>query len=105
MIPRSAVTALTTLLVVLSMAGTSGAQGTPDTNLDIPFLDRDEIGARWAGMGGACIALVDDGAAAFWNPAGLGKIKRIEIVGSMNWRPTSIASFVNLKHIKQNQVL
>jgi hypothetical protein len=49
-------------------------------------MDREEVGARWAGMGGACIALVDDGAAAFWNPAGLGKIKRIEVVTGINWR-------------------
>ena len=92
MIPRSAVTALTTLLVVLSMAGTSGAQGTPDTNLDIPFLDRDEIGARWAGMGGACIAIVDDGMAAYYNPAGLGQIRRIEIGASFNRRSLDIES-------------
>ena len=52
----------------------------PPTYQDIALLNRDEVGARWAGMGGACIALVDDGAAAFWNPAGLGKIKRIEII-------------------------
>ncbi|MGQ9811306.1 MAG: OmpP1/FadL family transporter, partial [bacterium] len=41
------------------------------------------IGARWAGMAGACIATVDDGSAAWLNPAGLGKIRRIELVGTL----------------------
>lgn len=92
MIRLSAVTALATLLVILSVAGPSGAVGTPDTNLDIPFLDRDEVGARWAGMGGACIATVDDGAAAYYNPAGLGQIRRIEIGASFNRRSLEIES-------------
>jgi hypothetical protein len=52
--------------------------------MDIPFLDRQDIGARWAGMGGACIALVDDGSAAYWNPAGLGRIRRIEFQGTFD---------------------
>jgi len=91
-ISKAAVTALTVLLATLLIAGASGAVGTPDTNLDIPFLDRDEIGARWAGMGGACIAIVDDGAAAYYNPAGLGRIRRIEIGASFNRRSLDIES-------------
>jgi hypothetical protein len=55
---------------------------TPPTLMDIPLLDRQDIGARWAGMGGACIAIVDDGAAAYWNPAGLARIRRIEMLGT-----------------------
>ncbi len=92
MIRQSAFTALAVLAVVLSMASAPRAQGTPDTNLDIPFLDRDEIGARWAGMGGACISIVDDGAAAYYNPAGLGQIRRIEIGATFNRRSLDIES-------------
>jgi hypothetical protein len=32
------------------------------------------IGARSMGMGGACVALADDGTAMFWNPAGLTQV-------------------------------
>ena len=79
------------VLLTLSVAHPVAAQGEiPPTYRDLPLLVREEVGARWTGMGGACIALVDDGSAAFWNPAGLGKIKRIEIVGGMNWRDNTI---------------
>lgn len=73
------------------LAGAPIAQASsPPTNKDIPFLDRQEIGARWMGMGGACIAIVDDGSAAFYNPAGLGKIRRIEFVGSLGNRSLDV---------------
>lgn len=55
----------------------------PPTYRDLPFLERTEIGARWAGMAGACIATVDDGSSAWLNPAGLGKIRRIEFLGTL----------------------
>jgi hypothetical protein len=91
-IRQSAAAALTVLLALVGMAGIAGAVGTPDTNLDIPFLNRDELGARWAAMGGACIGLVDDGAAAYYNPAGLGQIRRIEIETSFSRRTLDIES-------------
>jgi hypothetical protein len=43
-------------------------------------------------MGGACIAIVDDGAASFYNPAGLGRIRRIEVLGSFNRQSLDIES-------------
>lgn len=46
-----------------SAQGTSGSQ----------FLGIG-IGARSMGMGGACVSLVDDGSALFWNPAGLTQV-------------------------------
>jgi long-subunit fatty acid transport protein len=46
----------------------------------MPFLARDALGARWMAMGGACIAAVDDGSALYMNPAGLAKIRRIELL-------------------------
>jgi long-subunit fatty acid transport protein len=41
-------------------------------------------------MGGACIAIVDDGSAAFYNPAGLAKIRRIEFLGSLGNRALDV---------------
>ncbi len=37
------------------------------------------IGARPLGMGGAFVALADDGTAAFWNPAGLGQLDKPQL--------------------------
>lgn len=42
-------------------------------------------GARALAMGGAFIAIADDGTAASWNPAGLGVLEETEI--SLNWQP------------------
>lgn len=42
-------------------------------------FDRISIGARPIGMGGAFTAVCDDGNAAYWNPAGLGKIKTTQL--------------------------
>jgi hypothetical protein len=55
----------------------------PPTNLEIPFLERQALGARWIAMGGASLATVDDGSALAINPAGLGKIRRIEFLGTL----------------------
>jgi hypothetical protein len=88
--PRSIVTVLTVVFILVAAACACYAQDTPRTNLDIPFLDRDEVGARWAGMGGACIAIVNDGAAAFYNPAGLGQIRRIEVEATFGRRSLDI---------------
>ncbi len=73
------------LLVVAVVASLAsfGQAGSPPTNKDVAFTQRAEIGARWAGMGGACIAIVDDGSAIWYNPAGLGKIRRIELLGTL----------------------
>src|SRR5437016_1140920 len=37
------------------------------------------VGAKALSMGGAYVGLADDWTATFWNPAGLGQIKRTEI--------------------------
>ncbi len=44
------------------------------------FTQRDQIfvGARPLSMGGAFLAVADDGHAIFWNPAGLARLERIE---------------------------
>lgn len=42
------------------------------------------VGSRGFSMGGAYTALVDDATAAYWNPAGLGKVEDLTILNS-NW--------------------
>jgi len=43
-------------------------------------------GARAIGFGGAYTAVADDYTASFWNPAGLGQVRRIELNGSISQR-------------------
>lgn len=79
---------LLVVLLMMVLGGTLAYARTPSyphppTGLEIPFLERDALGARWASMGGASIAAVDDGSSMFNNPAGLGKIRRIEVLGSV----------------------
>jgi len=62
---------------------TTGQEPHPPTSLEIPFLDRDPLGARWMAMGGAAIGAVDDGSSIAINPAGLAKIRRIELLGTV----------------------
>ncbi|HVP57802.1 MAG TPA: hypothetical protein VMU02_06865, partial [bacterium] len=62
---------------------TTGQEPHPPTNLEIPFLDRESAGARWTAMGGAAMATVDDGSSMSINPAGLGRIRRIEALGTI----------------------
>lgn len=90
----SKISVLTALLLGICVSNPVVAQGptTPPTIMDIPLLDRQEMGARWAGIGGACVAVVDDGSAAYWNPAGLGRIRRIEFLGTLNNLSTDIES-------------
>lgn len=59
------------LLLVLPTNLISGEYGAD-------FL-RIGIGARALGMGGAYVALADDGAAPFWNPAGLIRIPAVQV--------------------------
>ncbi len=70
-------------LMVPWLWATTGQAPHPPTNLEIPFLDRDAMGARWTAMGGASMAAVDDGSAIVNNPAGLAKIRRIEVLGTI----------------------
>lgn len=39
-----------------------------------------EVGSRAVGMGGAYVAVVDDATAVYWNPAGLARINKSEVV-------------------------
>ena len=42
------------------------------------------VGARAMGMGGAFLGVADDFTALYWNPAGLGQIKKYELFGSLS---------------------
>jgi hypothetical protein len=70
---RPAVAAL--MLVVLASAP-AGAAPSGFASLEVP------AGARASAMGGAFVAVGEGVEAAFWNPAGLAAVERIQITGS-----------------------
>jgi hypothetical protein len=75
--------AMFVLMLAPWLWATTGQEPHPPTNLEIPFLDRDPMGARWTAMGGAALAAIDDGSSISTNPAGLAKIRRIEMLGTI----------------------
>lgn len=59
----------------IQILGTGGAQF-----LQIP------IGARAESMAGAVVGYIDDASAVFWNPAGIVKVRNVEVFFSyMDW--------------------
>jgi len=63
-----------TIMITLAGVATSFAQE------EIFFLGEETgIGARAMGMGGAFLGIADDYSAIYWNPAGLGQIRRMEM--------------------------
>lgn len=73
---------LTALVLVLSTASLASAAELG-------------IGARAIGMGGAYVAVADDGTAAYWNPAAITQIKLVGITpsfaGAGNWTELQLA--------------
>lgn len=63
------------------------------------------VGARSMAMGGAYIALADDGTAAYWNPAGLAQILSPQIYATHAFLHKSLAhhSFFNVTFPLKNQ--
>ena len=54
-----------------------------------------EVGSRAVGMGGAYVAVVDDATAIYWNPAGLARIPKSEVVlVHTNWLVGTSFDFV-----------
>lgn len=54
------------------------------------------VGARAIGLGGAYIGVSDDYSAAYWNPSGLGQIRRMEFTaGFTHNRATADATYLN----------
>lgn len=82
---RVPIASMSILLILASMAlAATGQEPHPPTSLEIPLLERDAAGAKWTAMGGASIGAVDDGSAIITNPAGLARIRRIEILGTIH---------------------
>lgn len=51
----------------------------------IPLLGTEYgVGVRAIGMGGAFVSIANDYSASYWNPAGLGQLRRMELTGSFN---------------------
>jgi len=71
---RLARIALFAILFTLPLAGLARADKYAGEFLRVP------AGARAVGMGGAFVALADDGSAPFWNPAGLALLGAREIL-------------------------
>ena len=68
--------ALTALLLVVVSAAPAGATPAGFAFLEVP------AGARASALGGAFVAPGEGVEAAFWNPAGLAAVERIQITGS-----------------------
>jgi long-subunit fatty acid transport protein len=75
---RSYITMGLTLLLVAGFVSTAVGD-----EREITLTRRFGTGARAMGMGGAGVALVDDGTALFTNPAGLARVRRIELGGGI----------------------
>jgi len=76
-----------TLVVSLFLFTNSYAQNISDVlRLATPGLG---VSARALGMGNSYIGLSDDASAAFFNPAGLGLLKRIEFSGGLDYNKFS----------------
>ena len=66
------------IAIILSLCGSFYAL-TGTEGVGIPILDLD-LGARPLGMGGAFVAVANDGNAGYWNPAGLSQLQNISIL-------------------------
>ena len=71
------------LLSAALFPAASAGQGFPDVDSEIPLPSLTGSEARAMGMGGAGIAISEDGSGLYWNPAGLAQMRRIEISGSV----------------------
>lgn len=67
-----------TLALTLALSAVAGATGL---GRDAFLAFRHGIGARALAMGGAFVAVADDGTAGFWNPAGLATLPDIRLGG------------------------
>jgi long-subunit fatty acid transport protein len=81
------------LLLALSFSPEDAlAQGFPDVESEIPLPSLTGSEARAMGMGGAGIAIAEDGSAVMWNPAGLAQIRRIEMAATVVNEETEISN-------------
>jgi len=71
-------------VVLLVFPGTVAAQTTYQDPVELQETDQFGLGARALGMGNAQIAVADDAAAIFFNPAGLAQLRRLEIAAGFS---------------------
>lgn len=84
------------ILFFIIIIGVNKAQNFNDAlRVGVPGLG---MNARALGMGNSYLALSDDGSASFFNPAGLGLVKRLEFMGGLD-----ISSFNNTTTFFGNQ--
>lgn len=84
------------LLSIILFIGVSKSQNFNDAlRVGVPGLG---MNARALGMGNSYLALSDDGSASFFNPAGLGLVKKLEFMGGLD-----ISSFNNTTTFFGNQ--
>jgi long-subunit fatty acid transport protein len=53
---------------------------------EVPLTTPNVVGARSLGMGGVCLAIVDDASALTTNPAALARLRRMEVAGGLAFR-------------------
>jgi hypothetical protein len=73
---------LAALFVIPALAGTAGAFGSGDKGTSGGQFLKIAPSARPAGMGEAFAGVDDDINAIYYNPAGLGTLKKVEVTGS-----------------------
>jgi hypothetical protein len=78
----SSIAGLLILIFFISFSKTYAQNETDALRVTFPGLG---VSARALGMGNSYIGLSDDASAAYFNPAGLGLLKKIEISGGLNY--------------------
>lgn len=68
------------------------AQGFPDVESEVPLPSLIGSEARAIGMGGAGLAISEDGSALYWNPAGLAQMRRIEVSAGLTHDRSTITN-------------
>lgn len=85
-------TALCLVVLCGLFAGNSRAEWLFPAKYAGEFLSTG-VGARALGMGGAYVALAEDGTAAYWNPAGLSRLSRRQVSVMHSERFAGIVSY------------
>lgn len=84
---------LLTFLILISFSKIYAQNETDALRVAFPGLG---VSARALGMGNSYIGLSDDASAAYFNPAGLGLLKKIEVSGGLNYdKFTNNTTFFN----------
>ncbi|MCK4353047.1 hypothetical protein KAW65_06550 [candidate division WOR-3 bacterium] len=68
--------------IVLSFVVIGLLQGSVGAASNWSFYNRNDIGAKALGMGGAFISVADDPTAVYWNPAGLTQIDKLTVLAT-----------------------